>query len=158
MGDNQECDSDPFLDADQLASGFVAQFAVERGQRLVEQQQLGHLGERPRQRHALALAAGKLVWPPLRVIRHLDQSQHLIDARVAAATVHPLLAQAKGNVGGDVQVREQRIGLKHHVDRPRIGRQCGDIDAVDDDPAAVGRLQPGDYPQQGRLAAARRPE
>jgi len=59
--------------------------------------------------------------------------------------------------GGDVHMREQRIRLEHHIDRPRRGRQCSDIDAVDQN-MAVFRGLPGNHPQQGRLAAARRPK
>ena len=46
---------------DELEARLLAQLAVERGQRLVEQQQLRLLDERARQRHALLLAARKLL-------------------------------------------------------------------------------------------------
>src|ERR1700730_16043947 len=81
-----------------------------------------------------------------------------ISSTRASPAVHPLLAQAKGDVAGDIHVREQRIGLKHHIYRPRIGRHCSDVDTVDDDMPTVGRLQPGDHPQQRRLATARWPQ
>jgi hypothetical protein len=55
-------------------------------------------------------------------------------------------------------MREQRIGLEHHVHRPRIRRQPGDVDPVNDNAAAVRRLEPGNYAQQSRLAAPRRAE
>ena len=87
----------------------------------------GNLASARAKRHALALAARQLRWPAPRVIRHLDQCQHLLDARGAAPALHALLAQAEGDVGGDVHMREQRIGLEHHVDRPRIGRQRGHV-------------------------------
>ena len=148
----------PLLDADQLEPGLGAQLAVECRQRFVEQQQLGHLGERARQGHALPLTARQLVRATPAIIRHLDQRQHLADAGGDAPAVHSFLAQAKGDVARHVHVREERIGLEHHIDRPRIGRQCSYVGAVDDDTAAVGGLEPGDHPQQGRLAAARGPQ
>ena len=40
---------------------LLAQLAVERGERLVEQQHLGAFGKRARERDALALASGKLI-------------------------------------------------------------------------------------------------
>ena len=48
------------LDAQDLFAHLDAQFRVKVGQRLVEQQQLRLLGQRPRNRHALLLAAGQL--------------------------------------------------------------------------------------------------
>ncbi len=50
--------TDALLDVHQLELGVFAQFAVQRAQRFVQQQQLGLLGQRARQCHALALAAG----------------------------------------------------------------------------------------------------
>ena len=49
------------LQVHQLELRLLAQLLVERAERLVEQQHLGPLGDRAGQRHALALAAGKLV-------------------------------------------------------------------------------------------------
>ena len=49
------------LQLHQLELGLLAQLPVERRQRLVEQQHARPLDQRARQRHALALAAGKLM-------------------------------------------------------------------------------------------------
>ena len=46
---------------DQFELGLLAQFFIERAQRLVEQQNFRALGKAARQRHALLLAAGELV-------------------------------------------------------------------------------------------------
>ena len=51
----------PRLQLLQLEARLLAQLAVERGERLVEQQHLRPLGERARERDALALPAGELV-------------------------------------------------------------------------------------------------
>ena len=59
--DDEEGGPEPLLDTDQLEPGLRAQLTVECRQWFVEQQELGHLGERARQRHALTLSAGKLV-------------------------------------------------------------------------------------------------
>ena len=51
-------------------------------------------------------------------------------------------------------MRKQGIGLKHHVDRPLVGRQIGNILAVEID-AAFGRpFKPGQNAKKGGLAGA----
>jgi hypothetical protein len=55
-------------------------------------------------------------------------------------------------------MREQRIALKHHVDRSPMRRHRRHLDAVEHDAAGVRSLEAGDQPQQGGLAAARRAE
>ena len=54
----------------QLELRMLAQLAIERAQRLIEQQQLRPLDQRARQRHALALAAGELMRLALQVSAH----------------------------------------------------------------------------------------
>ena len=61
VGDDDECEPERALQFHQLEARLVAQFLVERRHRLVEQQHARPLDQRARQRHALALAAGKLV-------------------------------------------------------------------------------------------------
>ena len=53
---------------------------------------------------------------------------------------------------------KQRVGLEHHVDRPFVGREPGQIAPIEHDPAGTRRLEAGEHPQQGRLAAAGRTE
>ena len=59
--DDDEGDAELLLDVHQLELRVLAQLLVQRAERLIEQQQLRALDERARQRHALPLAAGKLV-------------------------------------------------------------------------------------------------
>ncbi len=150
--------ADPLLDADQLEPRLLAQFAVERGERFVEQQELGHLGERAGERDPLLLPAPQFVRPAPRVIRHLHQRQHLGYPCVAAAALHAFLLQPERDVAGDVEMRKQRVGLEHHVDRTPVGRHVRRVAAVDLDAPAIGQLEPGDQAQQRGLAAARRAE
>ena len=60
MGDVDEGDAQVLLQPPQLAAHLQAQELVERRQRLVEQQHARLGDQRPRQRHALLLAAGQL--------------------------------------------------------------------------------------------------
>ena len=58
---DDEGDADILLQPCQFEPHLVAQFGIERRQRLVEQQHLGPLHQRAGQCHALALAARHLV-------------------------------------------------------------------------------------------------
>ena len=49
---------------------------------------------------------------------------------------------------------EEGVALEHRVDRPLVGRQVGQVLAVQPDLALVGVLEAGDQAQQGGLAAA----
>ena len=61
--DEDEGEAERVLQRLQLALHRLAQFEVERAERLVEQQNLGAQDERARQRHALPLPAGELARP-----------------------------------------------------------------------------------------------
>ena len=69
-----------------------------------------------------------------------------------------LAADAEGDVLADAQVREQRVALRHEADVPVLGLhpvpRAGDGPLVDADRPGVGALEPGDEPQQRRLARA----
>ena len=60
VGDEDEGDAERFLQGLQLLLHVLAQLQVERAERLVEQQHLRPVDQGAGERHALALAAGKL--------------------------------------------------------------------------------------------------
>jgi hypothetical protein len=64
--------------------------------------------------------------------------------------------QAEGDVLPHREVREQRVALEHHVDRPLVGRQVRPGPAVQHDAARGRRLEARQHAQQRALAAARR--
>src|SRR5262249_25236654 len=53
-------------------------------------------------------------------------------------------------------MREQRIVLKHHVDRSPVSRNAGDILAADEDLTLARLLEPRHHAQARGLAATRR--
>src|SRR5262245_44694682 len=55
-------------------------------------------------------------------------------------------------------MREQRIALENGVDRAMVRRPVGDGLAMEQDIAGCRQLESRDQAEQGRLAAARRPE
>ena len=52
-------------------------------------------------------------------------------------------------------VREERVGLEHHVGRPPVGRHAGEVLPVEQHLAGGRLLEAGDHPHQRGLAAAR---
>jgi hypothetical protein len=153
-------------DVDQRNVQFVAQAfqpgqefllagVVQRGQRLVHQEQARRRQQGTGDRNALLLAAGK----PLRQAveqraeaEQLDDGIALHRGRAAGTT------QAEIEVARHVQMREQPRILEHIAQRTLVGRHETRIIlpglAVHDQPAGAA-LQPGDAAQQRGLAAAR---
>ena len=141
-----------------LGAHLRAQAGIEGVEGLVEQHQLGRGRERAGERDALLLAPGELVRAALGQVGQPDQLQQLSHATGVALRTR----KSKGDVGGDVEVGEQRSLLRHEADPALLGGDVGAL--VADDPladanrAGVGALEAGDQPQQRRLAAARRTE
>ncbi len=127
---------------------------VERRQRLVEQQDLRARGERAGERHALLLAARKLVRIAAGEVRQLDERQHLVDPRLDLGRRLPGDLEAEADVALDRHIGKERIGLEHHADRAAAGAEMRDVPAVDADRSGGRRLEAGDHPQGRRLAAA----
>ena len=160
VGHQDEGDADLALQILQLDLHVAAQLAVERCQRLVEQQHRRAVDERAGDRDPLLLAARQLPDPPAPHAGQPHQLQGGVRPSLDLAAVEPgpALPQAKADILGDGHVGEQRIVLEHHVDRPAIGGNADHRLAGDGDLALVGLLEPGDQPQRGGLAAARRAE
>ena len=140
-----------------LAAHAGAQAGVERGERLVEQDDLGIGGQGAGERHALLLAARELVGIAPVQSRQSDHLEQLEDplAPVGAAP------QPEGDVATDGEVREQRALLGHIADATVLARDEHVAAVVDQvlaelDLAAIEALEAGDDAQQRRLAAARR--
>ncbi len=95
MGDDDEGHAELVLDVDQLELRVLAQLLVERAQWLVEQQHLRTLDQRARQRHALPLAAGKLVRLARGEFAELDDAEDLLDTGGDFRPGQALLLQAK---------------------------------------------------------------
>ena len=95
----------------QLAPGRRARAGVERRQRLVEQQRRGLDGQRPRERHALALAAGQRARPRVGPVGRARSARAARRARSRRSRRGA--AQAVGDVLPRAEVREQRVVLEH---------------------------------------------
>ena len=144
VGDQDEGDADLALQVLQLDLHVAAQLAVERGQRLVEQQHGRPVDQRARQRHALLLAAGQFLDPPpaiagSRTISSASSTRRSISRERAAAGAG---AGRRPTLLGDIEMRKQRVVLEHHVDRPAIGRHADHVLAGDQHLAFVGCSKP----------------
>jgi hypothetical protein len=158
VGDQHAGDADVVDDPRELDLRLLAQLLVERAERLVEEQQLRLLGEAAGEGDALLLAAGELMGLSLRVGRELDELQHRFDARVDLGGRQSLAAQTERDVVENREVRKERVALEHHVHRPHVRRQIGEVVAVERDGSGGRRLEAGEHAKQRRLAAAGRAE
>ena len=90
----------------------LAQAGVERGERLVEEDDIGSGGEGAGERDPLHLTAGELLGPRLRPTLEPDEFEDLgnplLDSR--------LPAQSEGDISVDIQVREQGALLRDDPD------------------------------------------
>ncbi len=136
----------------------IAQLLVQRAHRLIQQQQLRPLGQAARQRHPLPLAAGKLVRLAPGVLLHVHQRQHFRHPFGDFRPRHFVLLQAEGDVLLYRHMREQRVRLKHHVDRPLVRRHVRHILPIEHDLPFRGLFEAGQHAQQGGFAAAGRAE
>ena len=131
---------------------------VERAERLVEQQHLRLDRERAGQRHPLALAARELRAAAARAHFVSPTSvEQLVDARRISALRALADPQPEGDVLAHGHVRERRVVLEHEPDATllRPARAVTSSPSISTGPG-VGRLEPGDDPQQRRLARAAR--
>ena len=158
MRDVNEGDAGAPLQRAQLLLKFLAQIEVERGQRLVEQQDLRFVHERAGQGHALLLTAGELRGLARGEFGDADQFHDATHARFDFCARNFFHAQAEGDVLSHAQVREQRVALKHGVDLTLVRRHARDITACELQFARVGKIESGEQSQQRGLAATRRAE
>jgi len=155
VGDHDEGDAEPLLNVEQLELGVLAQLLVERGERLIEQQQLRALDERARERDALALTAGELVRLARAQPPHLHDVEDLADLAADGVALDAFLLEAEGDVLLDAHVRKERVGLEHHVDRALIRRDGSHVDAIDVNGASARTLEARQHAQQCGLPGSR---
>jgi hypothetical protein len=132
---------------------------VQRGQRLVHQQQARAGGQRAGDGHALALAARQAGGPARQQVADAQQLDGLLQRHAPLGGRHA--APAEVQVALHRQVREQAGLLEHHAQRaavrgpPDAGRVVLPHLAAHRDVAAGRPCQAGDAAQQRGLAAAR---
>ena len=144
-------------DAAQVVLQLITDHGIERGQRFVKQEHVRVEHERPHERNALALTAGKLdrvASEP--VARELGEGQECLEAPLDASAIPFQLAGHQRDVAGCGQVRKEPAVLddvSHSMpDRPDGGP--ADRVAVEANATRIGRQQAEHQSQQRRFAAA----
>ena len=123
---------------------------VERAQRLIEQQHLGMINQRPGQGNALGHAAGKMMRVGVGKCFQANQTHEIVHFR-------PFLLeqaardQAGLNVAGDGEPGEEVGILKNQT---AFGAGAGDRIVADPKLAGVGSIKTGKQAQQRGLATA----
>ena len=163
VGDEDHRLAHLLVQADDLVLHVATDQRVERGERLVEHQDLGVGRERAGQTDPLLHAAGELVGVVVLVALEADQVDHLLGAVAAVLLALAPHLETEGDVVDHLAVRQQAEVLEDHrdlaapgVEQGRVGH-AGDVLAVELD-GARGRLdQPGQQPHQRGLAGAGEP-
>ncbi len=109
VGDYDKRDAQLLLDVDQLKLRVLAQLAIQRGEGLIQQEQLRPLDQGACERHTLALSAGELMRLTAEKGSHLDDFENLADPAPDLVPPEPLLLETERDVLLDIHVREQRI-------------------------------------------------
>ena len=152
----QHGDPQPTLQRQDLAAHVGTKLSIEVRQRFIHQADRCFGNDGAAEGHTLLLAAGKLTGLALQQMsdaENLDRARQPPRALGRRNTARP---QPEHDILRDVQMGEQGIGLEHHRHAARRGRQVRHVATGDLDPALGRRLQAGDDPQAGGLAASRR--
>ena len=137
---------------------------VQRAGRLVGQQDLRVVHQRPRDGHALHLAAGHLIRLLAQLVAQSDALQRAPGAGAAFAAGDARERQRQLHVLQDRLMRDQVIALEHEADGvvavgiPVPVAELARGAALDQQVSGCILIQPADDVQERRLAAARRPE
>ena len=117
---------------------------VELSRRLIRHDDRRCGGQRPRHRDALPLTAGQLLGQPIRDVRQGRSREGRLGSRPHLGAVQPAQLQGQLDVLGGRQHRQEPIALEH--DR----RVVGPFARIDG--SRIRLDEPGDHPQEGRLA------
>jgi hypothetical protein len=136
---------------------------IEGRRRLVEEHDLRVHGESACDRDALLLAARQLRGVLVCLLGDADAREQLHASRFRIGARGPPHSHGRqDDVLERGEVREQVERLEHHADLAADGGDVadvvGELDAVDDDLAALVLLEAVDRADEGRLARARRAE
>ena len=123
--------------ADKIVHADTGQ-RIERGERLIQQQKLRLLHQRAGQRDSLCLPAGEVARPVVEPIAQTDLCE-----RGGTPLARVRRHESEGHVAPEV-VPGQQAMLLEHDGRPAW---CPNLPALD-------RIEPGERPEQSRLAAS----
>ena len=155
MGDHHKGDADFVLKLCQFKPHRFAQLGIERTEWFVQQEDLWLFDECAGQGNALALAAAHLIGLALGQMVQLDIGQGRHHATILVRLGDIIELEAISDVFKHGHVRENGIGLKHHVHGPLIGRDGRHVDAINEYLAFTGHFKARQHAQQRGLSTAR---
>ena len=156
VGDEHRRDPEPALDLLDLHPHLLAQLGVEVAERFVEQEHDGLDDDRPGERDALLLATAELAREPLLQPVEADHGERVRDPGPGLVAADPAHPEAEGDVRLHRHVRKQRVVLERDADVSLVRRQTGNLPPAEPDLARRRRLESGNHPERGGLAAAAR--
>ena len=115
MGNKDEGNSDLLLNPFQLVLHLLAEFQIQRRQRLVQQKHLRLIHQRSCDGNTLLLPAGKKCRIFIFVSLKSNELQHLHDLLVDDVLTHLLDFQSKSDIFIYTQMRKQGIFLKNRI-------------------------------------------
>ncbi len=155
VGDEDHRRAEAAVQAVDLDAHLHAEFGVEVGERLVEEEDLRLADDGPADRDALALAAGELAGAAVEKLRDLKDLGGVLHLALDLVPGRADGLEAEGEVlaHGHVRDRAHRTGRPWRGRGAAAGTSC--IGALSMRSVAVGdRLEAGDHAQQRGLAAA----
>jgi hypothetical protein len=164
VGDQHQGRPDLSVQSQDLCPGAGAQLRVEGGERLIQEKHLGSADDRPAQGDPLTLATaefGRFAGQERVEPQQGGDARHppgdLGVGRPVAPVMPGLQTQPEGQVRGHGHVRVQSVVLEDHGHIAVAGALLGDGRTAEEQVTCRGRLEAGQHPEQGGLAAARRP-
>src|SRR5690606_61699 len=158
--DQHDGQAQALVDVQQQAQYGLRGFGVQGGRRLVAQQDLGPVGQRPGDAHALLLPAGQLPGVFGGMLGQAHQGQHFVGAPQAFGAGHAGQLERKADIIQHRARTQQIEMLEHHADtlaelpQLRFGK-LGDVLVPHPDPAFRRPLQEVQHADQGALARPR---
>ena len=153
VGNDDRGDANPVDQRPEFTTGPLAERRIQIGKRLVQEQHAGLGSQRPREGDALLLSAGQSAHPPTLEPREIHQREGLGDSVARLESGHAERFQAERDVLPYIEMREERIMLKHHAEAALLGTERDDVLALNDDPSVIGTFEPAQQPKGRRLAA-----
>ena len=154
VGDVDAGDAGGALGASDFIAHLEAEFGVEVGEGLVEQEEVRVDGEGAGEGDALLLAAGELGGASAGVIGHPDDVEEFAGPLVSLSPSLASHLEAESDVLEDAHVRPEGVVLEHHAAASPVGRSARDVVVSEADAAGVGEVEACDDPEEGRFAAA----
>ena len=153
VGDKEAGDAELALDVADLAAQFLAQFGVQVGEWLIQEQDRRFDHQCPRQRYPLLLTAGELTDAPLAVVLEANQRQGPFHSLLRFELRHAGHLQSENNVVEDVEMRKEGVVLEDDAHPAPIGRQRRDGTSRQGDRARGRRDKSGNHAQRRCFAA-----